>query len=236
MPLHQGKTQQQWTDEINATVVDDMPVALLLRIVPGASYSTSDPVTYASISMANKPSLQTFQDELAQWKVEQLAEITNIFADLIQREALQARMDALDLAEAVEKEGLQATWNNMALLEKHILDNNDEALLSSLEAHASAIAADKAKAAGIELALKAAVGGKRIVAYMNALNAAKSLTTEQVKTLLQNTDINLIKSMLESGSLLTAKAEIEAYTPDGTLITAADKTAILAELNSLLGV
>lgn len=75
--------------------------------------------------------------------------------------------------------------------------------------------------------------GNRMIAYIGARNMAKSLTTAQVKTVVET--YSTIQALLASGSIATAKVEIEAVTPDGTLITQADKDAILAEVNAYLG-
>lgn len=75
--------------------------------------------------------------------------------------------------------------------------------------------------------------GNRMIALIGARNVSKNLTTAQVKQVVES--YSTIQSLLSSGSLLTAKAEIEAITPDGTLITQADKDAILGELNAYLG-
>jgi len=40
-----------------------------------------------------------------------------------------------------------------------------------------------------------------------------------------------IKALLESGSLGTARAKITEVTPDGTIVTEADRTALLAVLD-----
>ena len=72
-----------------------------------------------------------------------------------------------------------------------------------------------------------------MIAYIGARNMAKSLTTAQVKTVVET--YSTIQALLASGSIATAKVEIEAVTPDGTLITQADKDAILAEVNAYLG-
>jgi len=234
MALYQGKDLATWTSEINAHTVDSAIRELIEYMIPGAKYAFSDsPDSYGNLEMINKPSQSVFDDELVDWKVAEIARITAIIAELDRIEALETRLAAVDLDRAVALEGLQSTWGNKELLKKEILDNNNEALLASLETHTAAIAAEKTKIAGIEAALLAVEGGKRIVAYMNALNYAKGLTTAQVKTVLQDADLSLIKSLLESGSLVTAKEEIEAYTPDGTLVTQGDKDAIIAELTAM---
>jgi len=230
---YQGLTLQQWTDAIAGYTVDSVITKLVPRIASG-QFAFSGVPSYATLVMQNKPMLDIFEDELAEFKVDEQARIDAIFVELNARKALQDRIDAIpvDFIEVARLAGNNET--NMELLKKRILDEKDEALLASLEAQVPAAQVDRAKNSGINQALQAIEGGKRIVAYMNALNAAKNPTALQVKAVLQDADLSLIKALLESGSLATAKVEIEAYTPSG-IITQADKDAILAELNSLLG-
>jgi len=232
---YEGKDLATWTAEINGYEVDDVISDLVTRLYENLlqAYDPEEQ-TYNNLQMENKPPLSVFEDELVDFKVDELARVTAIIAELDRIAALSTRLDALpNIYEAVQLESLGGTWTDMSALIKHIKDDDDEALLAQLETHTAAIQANINKEAGIQQALFAREGGKRIVAFMNALNAAKPLTTAQVKLVLQDPDLNLIKSMLESGSLLTAKEEITAYVPDETLITTADKTAILAELTAL---
>jgi len=74
--------------------------------------------------------------------------------------------------------------------------------------------------------------GKQIQAIMAIRNIQKGLLPAQVKSFMET--YATVKSLLDSGALVTAKAEIEAMTPDGTITTQADKTAIIAELNKCI--
>lgn len=76
--------------------------------------------------------------------------------------------------------------------------------------------------------------GKRILAIVAIRNDSKNLQPADVVSL-SNTYAP-IQALLLNGSIATAKAQIEAITPDGTLVTQADLDAILAEINAYLGV
>lgn len=89
------------------------------------------------------------------------------------------------------------------------------------------------KKAQIAAAVMAMDKGREIIALMGIRNNAKGLSVGQVKQFLNT--FGDIKAMLESGALITAKEEIEAITPDAIITTQADKDAILAEINSFLG-
>jgi wobble nucleotide-excising tRNase len=73
-------------------------------------------------------------------------------------------------------------------------------------------------------ARKAQACGKDTMAYLLVRNAQKQLSTAQVKQLVEA--YATIKSLLESGSLTTAKEEISAAVADGVIVTEADKTAL----------
>ena len=109
-------------------------------------------------------------------------------------------------------------------------------LVENASAKAAVQSADAAKAqeqAALEQAMKHQSFGKKMQAYIAVRNRQKSLTVPQVK---QMTDTyGPIQSLLLSGSIETAKAQIQAITPDGTLVTQADKDAVLAEINAYLG-
>lgn len=108
----------------------------------------------------------------------------------------------------------------------------DATLKTSIEA------ADAAKAqveADVKEMEKHVRFGQRMIAYIGARNKQKSpaLTTAQVKTIVET--YSTIHALLGSGSLVTAKAEIEALAVNDPLVTQADKDAILGEINAYLG-
>jgi hypothetical protein len=74
--------------------------------------------------------------------------------------------------------------------------------------------------------------GRTVKALLMVRNAPKGLSKGQIKQMV-NTYAE-IDSLLESGSLATAKDEIAAITPDGTLVTEGDKTALMAEIDKCL--
>jgi hypothetical protein len=76
--------------------------------------------------------------------------------------------------------------------------------------------------------------GQKVLALIAVRNDAKSLQPADIVSL--TTAYATIQSLLLSGSIATAKAQIEAITPDGTLVTQADKDSILAAINDYLGV
>lgn len=71
--------------------------------------------------------------------------------------------------------------------------------------------------------------GKRVVALLNLRNEPKNLTGEQIGQMV--TTFASIKGLLETGSLKTAKFLIGQVVADGTIVTDADKTALIAELD-----
>jgi predicted negative regulator of RcsB-dependent stress response len=85
-----------------------------------------------------------------------------------------------------------------------------------------------AAAQGLEYAKKAMECGKSAQALMLVRNAAKNLTTEQVKQIVAT--YAPIKALLDTGSLQSAVEEIGKIQADGVLVTEEDKAAITAHI------
>lgn len=84
--------------------------------------------------------------------------------------------------------------------------------------------------AAMESALKAMDCGKSAQAMMLVRNAAKNLTTEQVKQIVST--YAPIKALLDTGSLQSAVEEIAKIQADGVLVTEEDKSAIIAHIGT----
>jgi len=110
-------------------------------------------------------------------------------------------------------------------------------LLEDAGLKTSVLSADgnlEASEAAVQGKIKNMEFGKRILAIVSIRNDAKSLSAADVLSI-SNTYAP-IQALLLSGSIATAKAQIEAITPDGTLVTQADLDAIVAEIDAYLGV
>lgn len=75
--------------------------------------------------------------------------------------------------------------------------------------------------------------GTKLIGIISMRNKSKSITRAQRRKLFK--DFRGVVDFLYAGAIDDAKAEIEEITPDGTVVTQADKDAILAEINSYLG-
>jgi len=67
---------------------------------------------------------------------------------------------------------------------------------------------------------------------MSIRNDAKNLNGAQIVQLVQ--DFGSINQAWLNGSIATSRVLVDAITPDGTILTNADKTAILAEIDANL--
>lgn len=88
---------------------------------------------------------------------------------------------------------------------------------------------EKAYADALAAAEKAMQCGKHVQKVLLVRNAVKTLETSDIKTIVST--YADIKRLLDSGSLESAKEEINLITADGTLITNDDKTALVAAIN-----
>lgn len=74
--------------------------------------------------------------------------------------------------------------------------------------------------------------GDEVIALISILNEDKGLNASQVQTFVST--YAPIMQMVQSGSFPTAKTMVEAVTPDGVIVTADDKTKIIAKLDELI--
>lgn len=81
---------------------------------------------------------------------------------------------------------------------------------------------------------KDAAMGKNIANKILALAASKNLTDEQIDALYADATISKIRAMLTDGALRTARRNLNTADVSGFL-TADEKTAMLAELDALIG-
>lgn len=76
--------------------------------------------------------------------------------------------------------------------------------------------------------------GQMVIALVGMKNEAKGLTHDQKNTMMGDSSIQAILGMLQAGRIGYAKQLVTAFTPDGTLLTQADKDDILQLLDDHL--
>lgn len=69
--------------------------------------------------------------------------------------------------------------------------------------------------------------GMMVIALVGMKNEVKGLTHDQKNSMMADSDIQTILAMLQAGRIGYSKQLVTAYTPDGTLLTQADKDDIL---------
>jgi hypothetical protein len=82
----------------------------------------------------------------------------------------------------------------------------------------------------IKLRIRRQEFGRRIIAIMSIRNDSKNLTGPQIVQFA--TDYANINTALLNGSIATAKALIQAITPDGVITTQTDKDALINEIEA----
>ena len=75
--------------------------------------------------------------------------------------------------------------------------------------------------------------GAKMIGFVGLRLRAKNLNRAQTKQVMK--DYEALIGLLRVGSIVHAKEEVDSITPDGTLISADDKAALLAEINAYLG-
>ena len=108
----------------------------------------------------------------------------------------------------------------------------DSVKVSALNAQKAIDAQAATKEAGIQFALKRIECGKRVIGLLVLRNSTKTLTTANVAQI--NTVYAPIKGLIDTGSLITAKEQMNLIVPDGTLITQEDKDELVQEITKCL--
>lgn len=80
---------------------------------------------------------------------------------------------------------------------------------------------------GIQRALKRINCGERVVALMVLRNSSKTLTTTQIGQV--NQTYGMIRTLLGTGSLVTAREQMAQVAVDGVMVTSEDKSELLSE-------
>lgn len=115
---------------------------------------------------------------------------------------------------------------------RHLKLNGDGTLKCPPEIDAARVAIADTQDADIQAMVdaKSAIDcGLKVKSRMLVQNASKSLTDTQKINILST--YSTIDALLSAGSLATARVEILAVTADGVMVTEADKTALVAELD-----
>lgn len=108
----------------------------------------------------------------------------------------------------------------------------DSQKLSAWQSQEANKATERAREMAIQTALKRIECGKRVIGLLVVRNASKTLTTAQIGQI--NTVYAPIKGLIDTGSLVTAKEQMQAITPDGLLITTEDKNDLIQEITKCI--
>lgn len=108
----------------------------------------------------------------------------------------------------------------------------DSEKLSAWQSQEANKATERAREMAIQGALKRIECGKRVIGLLVVRNASKNLSTAQIGQI--NTVYAPIKGLIDTGSLVTAKEQMQAITPDGLLITTEDKNDLIQEITKCI--
>lgn len=154
-----------------------------------------------------------------------------------QEEACLDEVDCESKFQALTCENFEQTKiKNLNLLEVYCVQPDGKKLVIDSAAIASYQAQQIAQAeqsVALAYAKKLRECGEGVMDLLLVRNSTKNLTKGQIKQMVSS--FASIKGLLETGSLNSAKEEIEAVTPDGTLVTAEDKNALISAINACLG-
>lgn len=171
------------------------------------------------------------------YKAEYNVEACDIEVDCMEK--LSAKTDCTnDPADAptLRENTLMPGWSVVCTQVTGYEQKDKVILIENAAVKSSLLAADAAKIAqqdGLSQAKAARKFGESILDMMAVKNVEKSLSKGQIKQVVQ--DYELVRQLLVSGAVATARDEIAAMVPDGARVTQADKDDILAALDAYLG-
>lgn len=103
----------------------------------------------------------------------------------------------------------------------------DQAKLSAWQSQKAIEETARLREDGIQRALKRINCGERVVALMVLRNSSKTLTTAQIGQV--NQTYGMIRTLLGTGSLVTAREQMAQVAVDGVMVTNEDKSELLSE-------
>lgn len=161
------------------------------------------------------------QDKFSKAQVEECSDESDCQAKHEAKECIQG--------ESIKNLDLMEVYCAVPAGKELVVDSAGFSSYKAAQAQAAGFAAAK------EGAKKLRECGESVMDLLLVRNASKQppLSTAQVKLIVGV--YAPIKGLLETGSLATAKEEVEAVEPDGTLVTAEDKAAIIAAIDACLG-
>lgn len=238
--LRDSKDYDTWVSDIDAWTVDDRTFHMVVELYPTEAFDfTNSIVSYDNLiflafgegnSPMDKPALSVFTDYLVVHKsTEQIAN-TAWFDNAQQISDMTIRYDAIK--DAHQAMNLSAWTNtNEALMRKHIIENNDDTLMSELEALDITVGVSTDEHNSIQESKARREHGLDVIDYINHLNKAHIVTAQQLKDLYDHSDANYVKWLLESGALETAASTVTAMDISTIVTIESDRTKILAKIN-----
>lgn len=248
-----GKTFEQLETEINAKTFKSDWVEIFKRLYPGNEvlddswdalsgeqlYNRLRPfqMVDAQRIFTTKLPWTDVQNELAAYKVDLLSDLSDEF-DYLQREKDYG--DRFNLLShwrlAADELGLFQGYNNPSILLKKIIDNDLELELGQLETKDAEIKTEADFQARVDIMEQGQSVGRRAVATIAQLNNDNNVTAEQVAAIYGNADVQAIITLLLTGSLVSAKVQIQALDLTGLEpMDQAGKDRVVAMIDKALG-
>ena len=242
----EGKTLEQWHEQIDALTIEDlwqdvMPILYPNQRLRNKNKRKVQPKTYyqridvfqmvdGSEIFSQKLSFQNYRDEETADKATLKDAKTSEFTALQNKQDIIDILADVELRIAIDELGLDAPNPSRYLLD--LIQSGSitqaEALRDAYNNWKQEQDLIKQEDAAIEDGIKTIIKGQKIVAYINYLNRQKGLTVEQFQTILLDADLQLIERLCLNGSVSSARFQISQYVPDGVIMLEDDKTKILA--------
>lgn len=250
--LVSGKDRATWLAEISAKDIYSDWYPVFERLYPGKLYDNLNSggeqpgpfhdglLVYTLVLeqkvYATKLPKTTFDAELATYKQELTDAINAQFDSLEAQQDMSNRLDAInDWQIASENIAQYQGYTNKELWKKAIIDASDTAAIASLEAEHLTLVTEENFKYSVADRVRDINFGLEVIGTMSQLNVEKSITEAQVLTIMSDASMQTIISLLQTGSLVTARTQIAALNISGLPpMTEGDRTKILGMIDARL--
>ena len=248
-----GKTFEQLEAEINALTFRGAWQTIMGRIYPGNGFLDDSWAELEGEDLYNR--IRPFQivdgnrifttklpyediaNELEVYKAELLSDLADEF-DYLQREKdyTDRFSTLLHWRQSANELSIFPGDNNAAVLLKKIIDDDLEFELSILETKNAELTTEFDFQGRVDVMERGQSVGRRAVATIAQLNTDNSITPTQIATIYGNADVQSIITLLLTGSLISAKVQIQALDLTGLEpMDQAGKDRIVAMIDKALG-
>lgn len=215
---YQGKTQQEWQDDINAYTfsLGSKWLEVMERLYPFSQFEfdhddqTEGELLYNEILPFQMVDDSRVYDTKLPWQ-DVVDELTEYISESLSGIDLRFRtINLFNWYDATRNTETLDSFDEFWLFSDHVVENNLDAELTILEAEDSDLLAESQFQEGVREKVARINIGIEAIATINKMNEDAGITTLQLQAILIDPDIQNAMISFQTGSLLTGQAIINA--------------------------